>query len=118
MNRASADRVISQSFSRPSATPCTWRDDRDAYISEQQDALRANQIDPIRVKAVALEHYQQYFGADDVVRDYFAIARHGDDWLLYSPESGEFAKGFGSDASGPLGLLGFSSNDALAEWLG
>ena len=118
MDRASANRVISESFSRPSATPCTWRDDRDAYISEQQQSLRESQIDPIRVKAVAFEHSQQHFGADNVVRDYFAIAKQDETWLLYSPESGDFAKAFGHETSMPLGLLGFSSDDALAEWLG
>jgi hypothetical protein len=118
MDRSAANRVLADSFARPCATPCTWRADRDAYITEQQQALRRAQIDPIPVQGVAMENYQQHFGADNVVRNYFAIAREDDVWLLYSPETGNFAKGYGSDTSQPLGLLAFSSEDALAEWLG
>ena len=118
MDRSAANEALADSFSRPSATACTWRDDRETYIAEEQQALRESQIDPIPVKGVASESYQQHFGADDVVRDYFAIAKRGETWLLYSPGSGEFAKAYGSDTSQPLGLLAFSSRDALAEWLG
>ena len=113
-----ADQVLADSFARPCATPCGWREDRDAYIAEEQQSLREAQIDPIPVKGVAWEHYQKHFGADNVVRDYFAIAKQDKTWLLYSPESGTFAKGYGSDTSEPISLLAFSSDDALAEWLG
>ena len=102
---------------RPSSTPCTWRNDRDAYIAEQQAGLRASQIDPIAVTAAAGPIAQQHFGYDGIARQYFALARNGETWLLYSQGTGEFAKAFGVSPD-KLALLGPSSPDALAEWLG
>ena len=117
MDRSSVVQKLNESFARPTATPCTWRDDRDTYIAEIQAQLRASQIDPVPVSAAADIVAQQHFGHDAVVRPYFAIAHSGETWLLYSQDTGEFAKAFGKSPDN-LALLGPSSPDALAEWLG
>ena len=117
MDRSSATEKLSTAFSQPTSTPCTWRDDRNTYIAEMQEQLYACQIDPIRVVAAADIVAQQNFGHDGVARSYFAIARSGETWLLYSQDTGEFAKAFGKTPDA-LGLLGPASPDALAEWLG
>jgi hypothetical protein len=117
MDRASASKILEAALERPSSTPCTWREDRNAYIAECQAELRACQIDPVPVTAAAGTVAHQHFGYDRVVRKYFAIARSKETWLLYSPETKEFAKAFGTSPEN-VGLLGPSSPDALAEWLG
>ena len=70
------------------------------------------------VAAIASEWAQKFAGCDSQEREYVAVARLEDTWLLYAPQSGEFAKAFSRGGKKPLSLLGFSSNDALAEWLG
>ena len=47
----------------------------------------------------------------------FAIARSEYNWLLYVPALGVFSLAFGEDPE-KLTILGFATNDALAEWLG
>jgi hypothetical protein len=119
MGNAEALRELEESLSRPSSTPCTWRADRDAYLEEMRTQLRKRVIDPIQVTAVASGWSQQFASQTPEVREMLAGAREGDTWLLLDPKSREFAKAFGGDAkAGPLSLLGFSSTDALAEWLG
>ena len=86
MDRLLATQKLNESLARPTATPCTWRDDRDAYIAEMREELWASLIDPIAVSAAADIVAQQHFGHDNVPRTYFAIARNGETWLLYSQE--------------------------------
>ena len=117
MDRLSATEMLSRALSQPTSTPCGWRDDRDTYIAEMKKQLYACQIDPVQVVAAADIVAQQNFGHDAVTRPYFAIARSGETWLLYSQDTGEFAKAYGK-APDSLGLLGPASSDALAEWLG
>ena len=117
MDRLSATEKLKASFAQPTSTPCTWRNDRDTYIAEMQEQLFASQIDPIVVVAAADILSQQHFGHDALARPYFAIARSEETWLLYSQDTGEFAKAFGKSPNA-LGLLGPASQDALAEWLG
>ena len=119
MDRALAATVVEASLAKPSSTPCTWREDRDAYLEEKKAELRACLIEPIAVKAVASAWAQQYAGQSSEVKSAFAVARRGESWLLYEPTAQVFARAFGSNApQGELSLLGFSSKDALAEWLG
>ena len=118
MDPSSVLTALESSLARPSSTPCTWSDNRDAYIEEQKQSLRASLIKPISVAAIASEWAQKYAQSDAQERQYIAVARSEDTWLLYEPNSGEFAKAFGSGGKEPLSLLGFASDDALAEWLG
>ena len=117
MDRLSATEKLKEAFTQPTSTPCTWREDRDAYLAEMQEDLLASQIDPIAVVAAADIVAQQHFGHTAAARPYFAIARSGETWLLYSQDTGEFAKAFGKSPDA-LGLFGPASQDALAEWLG
>jgi hypothetical protein len=119
MDRARANALLRQSFAGPCATPSGWREDREAYLAEQRAALEASQIEPVLVRAVACDWAQRFVeGSDSAVRSFYGIARVEDTWLLYSEETGLFAKAWGPEPSEPLSLLGFASADALAEWLG
>jgi hypothetical protein len=119
VNSAAAIQALRDALARPSGTPCTWRDDRDAYIAEQTAALLGRVIEPVAVQAVANDWAQKYVpDTAGAVRTLVAVARHEDKWLLFDPNTGAFALAYGSAESMPLGLLGFESTDALAEWLG
>lgn len=116
MNRETALRAIEVSLARGSATPCTWREDRDAYIDEQSQRLRASVIDPIRVQ-VANSEFKSEVTSEIQHRELWAIANSESHWLIYTPESAEFALASGSSPDNLI-FIGFYSSDALAEWLG
>lgn len=118
MDTESALAALEASLARPSSTPCTWADDREAYVEEQKRSLRSALLPPRMVKASAGTWAREYAGADAVEREYIALAHSEETWLLYCPRTRQFAKAFGSPDSQVLSLLGFSSDDALAEWLG
>jgi hypothetical protein len=106
-------------LARPTATPCTWRPDRDAYVEQQKVRLLACLIEPLDVSAVASGYAQKWCNQPDTIRQLVAFAKLGESWLLYDPSAKTFALAFGNDpAAGPLSLHGFESEDALAEWLG
>ncbi len=113
-----AKAILEESLSQPTSTPCTWRDDREVYLEEIKQELRRCLIEPIPVTGLARDWAQKHAHADNVVREYYAIARRVNTWLLYSTESKEFAQADGTDISKPLEILRTSSDDALAEWLG
>jgi hypothetical protein len=76
-------------------------------------------VEPVEVDAVASDWAQQYCGQPDTVRKLVALARSEDKWLLYDHEKDEFSLAYGEVLPGSaLSLLGFASDDALAEWLG
>ena len=116
MDRQSALEAIKESLARGSGTPCTWREDREAYIAEESDQLLASVIDPVEVQ-VADSEYMSQVTSDLEGRKYFAIAHAANDWLIFTPESSEFAKASGNSTE-DLVFCGFYSSDALAEWLG
>ena len=119
MNRLDALAAIEASLARPCATPCTWREDRDTYIEEEKAKLRACLIEPVAVQAIASAWAQQHCGQTGDTKSMYAIAHRESAWLLYEPDTGMFALAFDLNAQpGSLSLLGFSSSDALAEWLG
>lgn len=116
MNRRTALQLIEDSLARGSATPCTWRDDRDNYIQEQSDRLRASVIDPVRVDVEESEFNSQVT-SELKGQELFAIANADTNWLICTGASSEFALASG-DSTESLTFIGFYSSDALAEWLG
>jgi hypothetical protein len=116
MNRVQAIAAVQSSLEKGSSMPCTWPDDREAYIASESKKLLECVIDPSPAKIVA-ESFN--YGLKDKLDhvEVFAVARREDNWLLYVPESGEFSLAYGA-APDSLTILGFGSPDALAEWLG
>ena len=80
MNRETALQAIEDSLTRGSSTPCTWREDRDAYVQEQSDRLRASVIDPVEVQ-VANSEFKSQVTSEIQERDLYAIARAANSWL-------------------------------------
>ncbi|WP_293387760.1 hypothetical protein [Nevskia sp.] len=85
-------------------------------MTEQSQKLIDAVVEPVRVSIV--EETFSYGVAEKLKRmEVFAVARSENSWLLYAPEAGVFSLAFGL-APDSLRILGFASDDALAEWLG
>ena len=116
MERDVALQVIEQSLARGSATPCTWRADRDVYLEEKSAELRDCLIEPIEV-VVSDSKFVSEVTSELRGREFLAIARRETNWLILEPAESLFALAFG-DSSENLTFCGFYSTDVLAEWLG
>lgn len=116
MNRELAMFAIESSLKRGSSTPCTWAPDRDAYISEKSAELLDAVIEPI---AVSVTGEAFHYGVKESFENkrVYAIAKSGENWLLYVPELDVFSLAFGETQT-QLSILGFATDDALTEWLG
>ena len=111
-----ARRAVEASLARGSATPDVGRSDRAAYIAEMADELLGALIRPSKAVVMARTYDYEKKGLAEY-ENAFAVARRGDSWLLYTPDTGGFGLAFGSKPE-ELTALGFSSDDVLAEWNG
>ncbi|MFO1474583.1 MAG: hypothetical protein U1F20_08755 [Lysobacterales bacterium] len=119
MDRAEALKLVEESFARGSNTPCTWAEDRDAYIAAEQDKLRARLIDPFPALIRADEWAQKVCKREPGPHAMWAIAHQDGQWLFYSTSLRQFFLVYGNlDDPNGLAMLGHSSDDALVEWLG
>jgi hypothetical protein len=87
-----------------------------SYVKQQSNALIEAAIEPTKAKvgsACFPEYYLEKYQKSTV----WAIARSDNNWLLTLENEQEFALAFGNSTTN-LMMLGFSSSDALAEWLG
>ncbi|MFC3531760.1 hypothetical protein ACFOLG_06130 [Vogesella facilis] len=116
MNKDQAFIVLNTSFSRGSATWCAPGCDRTAYLAEKSQQLLACVIDP---REVTIQGEMFHYGIQQQLNQtpLYAIAQYGENWLLYSPGQHVFSLAFGVSTA-KLTVLGFASDDALAEWLG
>ncbi|WP_139222764.1 hypothetical protein [Paracidovorax wautersii] len=116
MNKAEALAAIQASFKRGSNTPCSWATDPATYITQKQSELLELVIEPITAK-ITDETYRYGVKQELASTPDFAIARRASTWLLYAPTTEVFSLAHG-DSPENMSILGFSSSDALAEWLG
>ena len=86
------------------------------YVEEKKQQLLSFLITPVVGKVVGASMpdyaYEMYKGSK-----VWVIANWKDNWLLTLEDKQEFALAYGSSTE-ELTMLGFSSSDALAEWLG
>ena len=116
MNKELAVSALKESFGRGSSTPSSWVADREAYIAEKCCELLDAVIEPA-LASISAEIYNYGVKQELEAAHVFAIAKLGTNWLVYSPEADRFSLAFG-ERPDKLTILGFSSSDALAEWLG
>jgi hypothetical protein len=116
MNKELAVSALKESFSRGSSTPSTWAADREAYITEKCSELLDAVIEPA-LASISAETYNYGVKQELEAAHVYAVARSGTNWLVYSPAAGRFCLAFGEGPDN-LTILGFSSSDALADWLG
>lgn len=115
MTREDACDLVRASVSRGTATP-SFGPSREEYIRTQAGRLLDALIEPQPVHVVG-ETYS--YGVLPELRSerVLAIARRESKWLLFRPAKGEFCLAYGHTPD-ELTIWGFSSSDALAEWLG
>jgi hypothetical protein len=119
MNKREAARIVEESLARPSSTPNIGDLSRDDFLEREREELRRCLIEPFQVTARPDDWAMKHAGFQDRAYDLVAVARSGTRWLLYDPPSQAFYKARGeSEGRGSVVLLGFYSNDALAEWNG
>lgn len=116
MNREDARIAIERSLAKESATPTLGTVDRDGYIKEKSRELREALIEPVPARVVG-ESFEYGSKKELGKTALFAVAYQNSNWLVYSPECDLFSLAFGTDPT-ELSILGFASDDALAEWLG
>ena len=115
MTRDQALHAVRESIARGSCTP-HFGEGREAYLAEKAGELQAALIDPVVANVVG-ENFAYGVAAEFQAEPAFAVARRNDSWLLYRPACKEFSLAFGASHT-HLTILGFSSSDALEEWLG
>jgi len=117
MDTSVISKAIESSIAGDSSTPDYGAVDRQKYLNMKRDELRRALVTPVEVTVRTSEWIRRYgeFQLDEY--EMIAVARDGDHWLLYDPESTEFCAADGP-SNGDITLIGFKSTDALAEWLG
>ena len=115
MTREDAVDLIRASVSRGTATP-SFGPSREEYIRTQTDRLLEAVVEPQLVRVVG-ETYCHGVLQDLRSESVLAVAREEEKWLLFRPSRGEFCMAYGRSQN-ELTIWGFSSADALAEWLG
>lgn len=117
MDREDVIALLRQSFRSPTSTPHVSAPDREAYISANQDLLIGHAIEPELVEAHTTQWVREFTDFTLDSYEFLRIALDGDRELLYSEATKEFSLAI-RNKDGKLYLVGYSSTDALAEWLG
>ena len=122
MGNMHAIQALELSLSQDSSTPTLGGPDRETYLNEQRNSLRSCIIEPIPVVARAGDWAQKFCGLTSEPYNMIAVAFWDGpvgNCLLFNPITGMFSLAYGhiNDAAG-LDLVGHSSTDALAQWLG
>ena len=86
------------------------------YVEECKANLLKYVISPVKAK-VTSACFPEYDFETYKLETVWAVARWNDNWLVTLDNKNEFALAYGDSAEN-LQMLGFSSSDALAEWLG
>jgi hypothetical protein len=119
MNFSESKDIVEASLARPSSTPNTSSLSRDEFIEAEKAALRSKLIEPLDVVAHPGAWAIEHCGFEDREYPMVALAKEGTTWLLYEPASETFYRAWSTEGQKlELFLLGFYSNDALAEWRG
>src|SRR5262245_26896150 len=120
METTDAQRLVRESLSIPNEDCGAWSPpdrDRDEFLNERRSDLVRSLVEPYRV-SVTPDRSARTFGEwEDRPYTMFVVAKgEMNSVLLVNSETGCFSLG-SVDAAGTAYLLGFSSNDALAEWV-
>jgi hypothetical protein len=120
METTDAKRLVRESLSIPNEDCGAWSPpdtDRDEFLNERRSDLVKSLVEPYRV-SVTPDRSARTFGEwEDRPYTMFVVAKdEKNSVLLINAETGCFSLG-SVDAADTVYLLGFSSNDALAEWV-
>ena len=120
METMDAKRLMRESLSIPKEDCGAWSPpdrDRDEFLNERRSDLVKSLVEPYRVTVTPDRSARDFGEWKDRPYTMFVVAKgEKNSVLLINSETGWFSLG-SVDASGIVYLLGFSSNDALAEWV-
>jgi hypothetical protein len=120
METTDAKRLVRESLSIPNEDCGAWSPpdrDRDEFLNERRADLVKSLVEPYRVSVTPDPNARTFGEWEDRPYTMFVIAKGRENYvLLINSETGWFSLGR-VDAVGTVYLLGFSSNDALAEWV-
>lgn len=117
MTKNEAIGLLRDSFERPTSTPSLGAQDRAKYIEDCKTRLIEHVAEPISVEAYTTEWVRENtdFKGDSYCM--MLVAKDEARELLYNEQAREFSLAIRNE-KGKLYLVGYSSPDALAEWLG
>ena len=107
---------IRASREKGTSSPFVGASDREAAIDQSLVQLESCLIEPFPVQVVGAYHPQE--GCEFINKqDVLAIARSNEEYLLYSARAKLFAKAWNTGEN-QFTILGFSTDDVIAEWRG
>jgi hypothetical protein len=120
METTDAKRLVRESLSIPNKDCRAWSPpdrDRDVFLNERRADLVKSLVEPYPVSVTPDPSARTFEEWEDRPYTMFVVAKgERNSVLLVNSETGWFSLG-SVDAAGTVYLLGFSSNDALAEWV-
>ncbi|MCU1716868.1 hypothetical protein [Pseudomonas sp. 5P_3.1_Bac2] len=117
MTKDEAIDLLRGSFESPTSTPSLGAPDRAAYIKDCKIRLIEHTVEPKIVEAYTSEWVRENTDFRDNSYFMLLIAKEETRELLYNEQASEFSLAIRSE-KGKLYLIGYSSSDALVEWLG
>ncbi|MBI4694321.1 MAG: hypothetical protein HY749_09880 [Gammaproteobacteria bacterium] len=110
---------LDEALARPNADSGAWSPphvDRDAFLDLKRAELRAARVVPYAVTFHPGDEAALLGPWEDREYTLFVVARAGPDVLLFDPGTLLFTLGLVA-AAGRYAVTGYSSGDALAEWI-
>ena len=120
METTDAKRLVRESLYIPNKDCRAWSPpdrDRDGFLNERRSDLVKSLVEPYRASVTPDRSARDFGEWEDRPYTMFIVAKGAmNSVLLINSETGCFSLG-SVDAAGNVYLLGFSSKDALAEWV-
>lgn len=117
MNKADVLELLTESFTKGTSSPFPGVENRDEHVKIENEKLLYLAIEPVRIIAHTDEWVRKYGEFPDEKYEMYVIAGKDPDWLLFNPETNCFSLAKGK-INEKLVLIGYASDDALAEWRG
>lgn len=117
MNKADIVELLTESFKNGTSSPFVGVENWDDCVRIENEKLLSLAIEPIKVTAHTNEWVRKHGEFPGEKYEMYVIAGKEPDWLLFNPETECFSLAKGK-ISEKLILIGFASDDALAEWRG
>src|SRR5262245_9006290 len=120
MDATDVKRLVRESLSIPNEDCCAWSPpdrDRNEFLDEGRSDLSKWLVEPYQVLVTPDSTARRFGDWEDRPYAMFVVAKTDkNSVLLLNSETGYFSLG-SFDASGGVQILGYSSDDALAEWI-
>jgi hypothetical protein len=117
MNKADVVELLTESFSKGTSSPFVGVENREERVRLENEKLLDLIIEPVKVTARTNEWVRKFGEFSGEKYEMYVIAGKDQDWLLFNTDTECFSLAKGK-LDEDLILIGFASDDALAEWRG